>query len=44
MIEFKEILLFFMLEMNENFDDDLLQEVVEMICEKWFFLFIFIQN
>ncbi len=33
MIEFKEILLFFMLEMNENFDDDLMQDVVEMICD-----------
>jgi hypothetical protein len=34
MIEFKEILMFFMLEINENFDDDLMQDVVEMICEK----------
>lgn len=32
----KEISLHFLLEMNENFDDDLLQDVVEMIdYSKW---------
>jgi hypothetical protein len=33
LIEYKEILLFFMLEMNEDFDDGLLQDVVELICD-----------
>ena len=28
LIEYKEILLFFMLEINEDFDDGLLQDVV----------------
>jgi hypothetical protein len=34
LIEYKEILLFFMLEINEDFDDGLLQDVVELICDK----------
>ncbi len=28
LIEYKELIMFFLLEINENFDDDLMQEVV----------------
>jgi hypothetical protein len=30
-MEFKEIALFFLLEINRNFDDDLLNDVIEML-------------
>lgn len=39
----KEVLLHFMLFINEDFDDDLLQDALELLEEEFFWLFIFIQ-
>ncbi len=32
LVELREIILFFLLQMYEDFDEDLLQNVVELIC------------